>query len=151
MTSIRPIAIGRESVISGILGPRTGAAFFAPACVSGVKVRPQTGQRVAFSLKRVPHVGQFLMFLVSSGLMLFFREKVTGVLSRLGNYNTINFLARVRASGVQSMFMLSSTHARQSQPVYPHPILPAPLRVLRFQYLCWLIGFDSSVCRCSLH
>lgn len=58
---INPIATGRVSVISGMRGPCT-EDFALVDFSEGVKVRPQTRQRVAFSLMRVPQVGQVLVF-----------------------------------------------------------------------------------------
>jgi len=54
---MRAMAAGRLTFNSGSLGFCTGlvSVFFVAA---GVKVRPQTRQRVAFSLNLEPQVGQ---------------------------------------------------------------------------------------------
>lgn len=58
-----PSATGRLRVISGIRVPWIDLLFFAFSVV--VILVPHTGQREAFSLKRVPQVGQSLVGLVS--------------------------------------------------------------------------------------
>ena len=63
-----PSASGRLSVISGSRCERTAFDFLVAADI--VKVLPQTKQRLAFSLKRVPHVGQLLEGVLFSGLIL---------------------------------------------------------------------------------
>ena len=70
MSTIRPIAAGRLIFNSGNFGFWMGVSsvFF----VVVVKFRPQTRQRVAFSLNRVPQVGQVLgVGLVFSGVIVF--------------------------------------------------------------------------------
>jgi len=52
------MAKGRLRVSSGSLWDRTFFAFLVS--LEMVNVRPHTRHRVAFSLKRVPHVGQVL-------------------------------------------------------------------------------------------
>ena len=67
--TIRPKAAGRLSFNSGRCGPSTGFDFSLFAGVATEKFRPHTRQRVAFSLRRVPHVGQ--TFVVEfSGLII---------------------------------------------------------------------------------
>ena len=51
----RPMAIGSEMVTAGMRAPCTVAGLSA---VLGLKLRPHTRQRVAFSASRVPQVGQ---------------------------------------------------------------------------------------------
>jgi len=63
-----PSASGRLKVISGSRCERTVFDFLVAADM--VKVLPQTKQRFAFSLKRVPHVGQILDGVLFSGLIL---------------------------------------------------------------------------------
>jgi hypothetical protein len=67
MITIKPRATGRLIVISGIRGPKTALEVFPPSV--GLKVRPQTRQRVAFWLNRVPQVGQVFCGEVDSGLI----------------------------------------------------------------------------------
>ena len=55
-TTINPNAVGRLMVTSGIRGVLTDVLVLTFSVA--VKVRPQTRQRVAVSLRRVPHVGQ---------------------------------------------------------------------------------------------
>lgn len=73
MSTIKPSATGSDNVISGMRGLFTVVVAGEPAfadVAAGVKVFPQTRQRVAFSLKRVPQVGHtFEVDLVSSGLI----------------------------------------------------------------------------------
>ena len=58
-----PSAIGRLRVISGMrLAPIPDSAFFDFVAALAVSSVPQTRQRVAFSLKRVPQVGQICDF-----------------------------------------------------------------------------------------
>ena len=58
-----PSAIGKLRVISGMrLAPIPVSAFFDFVAAFAVSSVPQTRQRVAFSLKRVPHVGQICDF-----------------------------------------------------------------------------------------
>ena len=69
INTIKPMAAGRLTFNSGNLGACTGLA----SCFFGevAKVRPQTKQRVAFSLNRVPQVGQvFGVDEVDSGVMV---------------------------------------------------------------------------------
>ncbi len=66
----RPSATGRLMVTSGILGPLI--AFAGDLAVgAGTKLRPHTRQRVAFSVRRVPQVGQIFVAEVFSGLIGF--------------------------------------------------------------------------------
>ena len=56
--TINPNAAGKLSFSSGSLGLSTGFDFSALTGATGVeKLRPQTRQRVAFSLNLVPQVG----------------------------------------------------------------------------------------------
>ena len=73
--SANPNAIGRLSRSSG----KPGALLFALVDLVGtsVKVRPQTRQRVAFSLKRVPQVGQIFVVFVLFGLIVSFVSSYT--------------------------------------------------------------------------
>ena len=65
-TAIRPNAAGKPSVISGMrLACTAFSTFLAAFCCSTafpVSSVPQTRQRVALSLKRVPQVGQTWVF-----------------------------------------------------------------------------------------
>lgn len=58
-----PSAAGRLSVISGMrLADMPDSAFFDFVAAFAVSSVPQTRQRVALSLRRVPHVGQICDF-----------------------------------------------------------------------------------------
>lgn len=58
-----PNAAGRLNVISGMrLACTTVSAFLALVAAFDLSSVPHTRQRVAFSLKRVPHVGQICDF-----------------------------------------------------------------------------------------
>lgn len=72
--AIKPSAIGRLNLSSGIFGPCTP---FVPAdCCEELKLLPHTRQRAAFSGILDPQVGQvFVGFVFVSGLInLFFLE-----------------------------------------------------------------------------
>ena len=67
---IKPMAAGRLNFSSGNLGPWIGLAVTLAFCLA-VNERPHTRQRVAFSLRRVPHVGHTLLVeVVDSGLII---------------------------------------------------------------------------------
>ena len=67
----RPSTAGRLNFSSGSFGDCTGLG--AVALVEVVKFLPQTRQRVAFSLRRVPQVGQTLVGeVLVSGLIYFY-------------------------------------------------------------------------------
>ena len=72
-TASRPSAAGKLNVISGIRLALTPAGFFASTV--GWSSVPQTRQRVAFSARRVPQVGQIFVLGVDvvSGLI---RDKI---------------------------------------------------------------------------
>lgn len=57
--TIKPSAVGRLRVISGIRPAETPAFFLGSTM--GVNSVPHTRQRAAFSASRVPHVGQILV------------------------------------------------------------------------------------------
>ena len=71
----RAIATGSFRRISGVpLEAARVEAFFVDAVA--LSCAPQTKQRVAFSLTRVPHTGQIFVFLVSlSCFIIIFPEK----------------------------------------------------------------------------
>ena len=62
-------ATGRLSVTSGIRAPCTDLSDFAFGLGVALNSLPQTTQRVAFSVRRVPHVGHSLVEVVS-GLII---------------------------------------------------------------------------------
>ena len=72
MTAKIPIAAGRLKVIAGMRLACTDFSIFLAAFDSGRALNsvPHTRQRMAFSLKRVPQVGQtFVLLEVDSGLI----------------------------------------------------------------------------------
>jgi hypothetical protein len=74
-STTRPSAAGRLNFNSGSLGDCTG--LVAAVFVEVVKFLPQTRQRVAFSLKRVPQVGQTLLGeVLDSGLIYYSFKRV---------------------------------------------------------------------------
>jgi hypothetical protein len=79
--TINPKTRGKERVNSGIFGAFTILLLddFAEVLLSpSGNVRPQTRQRVAFSLKRVPQVGQTRVEEVFSGLISFLFPSIEG-------------------------------------------------------------------------
>ena len=73
ISTINPRAAGRLNFNSGRWGLSTGFDWVGLVEVGTEKLRPQTRQRVAFSLNRVPQVGQTLVFeFVFSGLIIGF-------------------------------------------------------------------------------
>jgi hypothetical protein len=71
--TINPNAAGRLNFNSGRRGLSTGLDWVGFGVEGTEKLRPHTKQRVAFSLNRVPQVGQtFVLELVFSGLIINF-------------------------------------------------------------------------------
>ena len=99
MTS--PIAIGSDRVSLGSRGVVTPEDFSALAVGEGVSVRPQTRQRVAFSLTGEPQVGHF------------FEEVVLGVL--IGNFERTGANSPAPVLYHNDFFVKSSRFARTRQ------------------------------------
>jgi hypothetical protein len=78
--TISPNAAGKLSFNSGKRGLATGLDWAGWVEVGTEKFRPQTRQRVAFSLNRVPQVGQTFVFeVVFSGLIISFTHLKTAL------------------------------------------------------------------------
>ena len=119
--TIKPIAAGRLNFNSGSLGACIGLTGFVLVVVE--KLRPHTRHRVAFSLRRVPQVGQTLFCeVVFSGLIFSY-------LSRGSEERIITSLTNPGFLYLKRMCVILFEYDR-NQSVFSYPILLAPVWLL---------------------